>query len=113
MLLVPENVVGHGREDPTLEVKTAAHFLQGSGESHVLQTLSTQIPQVLLRYDGVGGTLQSLDEILNSIPVHILWPLVRIAGIFPPRRNTESMKMYTFDPTCSAIFKSSGEQSPQ
>ena len=68
MLLVPEHVVGHRREDPALEeVKTAAHFLQGSGESHVLQTFSTKIPQVLLRYDGVGGTFQSLDEILNSI----------------------------------------------
>ena len=104
-----------------LEVKTAANspppasvvFLQGSGEFHVLQTFTTQIPQVLLRDDGVDRTLQRLDEILNSIHVRILWPLVLLAGIFPPRRNTESLKIYTFDSTCSAIFKSSGEQSPQ
>ena len=70
--------------------KTSVVFLPGSGEFHVLQTFSTQIPQVLLRDDGVDRTFQSLDEILNSIPVHILWPLVHMAGIFPPRRNTES-----------------------
>ena len=106
MLLVPEHVVGHRREDPALgsknggahsPPKTSVVFLQGSGEFHVLQTFSTQIPQVLLRYDGVGGTFQSLDEILNSIPFHILWPLVHLAGIFTPRHTTESLKMYTFD----------------
>ena len=120
MLLVPQNVVGHRREDPALEFlngctfssPASVIFLQG-GEFHVLQTFSTQIPQVLLRYDGVGGTFQSLGEIHNSMNFPILWALVHVAGIFTPRLNTESLKMFTFDSTCSSLCRSSGEQSPQ
>ena len=82
-------------------------FLRGSGHLYV----RTRLPQVLLRYHGVGDVKKNSKETQYG-PFFQVWTACGCGWHLPPRHTTESLKTYTFDFRCSQIRQSCEEFAP-